>query len=86
MNCKYNRKSLIMPIILILLFISFFIYEVHAIIGQSAIITLVFPYGTRQDGMGEVGVALGDDNSTCFYNPAGLGIRAKQSKMEADSV
>ncbi len=43
-------------------------------IGQSSIITLSFPYGARQYGMGEVGAALADDESTVFWNPAGLGI------------
>jgi hypothetical protein len=40
--------------------------------GQSAVITLVFPYGARSTGMGEVGTALADDESVLFYNPAGL--------------
>jgi len=44
-------------------------------IGQSAIITYVFPYGARTNGMGEVGAALADDESTIFWNPAGLGPR-----------
>ena len=38
----------------------------------SAIITLEMPVGARQLGMGESGVALGDDASTIYYNPAGL--------------
>ncbi len=43
-------------------------------IGQSAIITLQFPYGAREAAMGECGVALADDQSCMFYNPAGLGV------------
>jgi hypothetical protein len=43
-------------------------------IGQSAIITLSFPYGARTNGMGEVGASLADDESCLFWNPAGLGI------------
>lgn len=42
-------------------------------IGQSAVITLSFPYGARSYAMGEVGAALADDESTVFWNPAGLG-------------
>lgn len=42
-------------------------------IGQAAIITLEFPYGARSYAMGEVGAALADDESTVFWNPAGLG-------------
>jgi hypothetical protein len=38
----------------------------------SAIITLEMPVGARQLGMGESGVALGDDANTLYYNPAGL--------------
>ncbi len=45
---------------------------VHAV-GESAVITLVFPYGTAGTGMGEVGAAIADDASAPFYNPALLG-------------
>jgi hypothetical protein len=41
-------------------------------IGQSAVITLVFPSGARSGGMGEVGTALADDEDALFFNPAGL--------------
>jgi len=43
-------------------------------IGQSAVITMVFPTGARSLGMGETGTALADDEDIGFYNPAGLGI------------
>jgi hypothetical protein len=43
-------------------------------IGQSAVITLVFPTGARSCAMGEVGTALADDEDVAFYNPAGLGM------------
>ncbi|HMD69538.1 MAG TPA: PorV/PorQ family protein [Chitinivibrionales bacterium] len=43
-------------------------------VGQSAVITLVFPSGSRSLAMGEVGTALADDEDVLFYNPAGLGI------------
>jgi hypothetical protein len=38
----------------------------------SAVITLEMPVGARQLGMGESGVALGDDGNALYYNPAGL--------------
>jgi hypothetical protein len=44
-------------------------------IGQSAVITLVFPSGARSLGMGEVGTALADDEDVLYYNPAGLGMQ-----------
>jgi hypothetical protein len=47
--------------------------EVFAI-GESAVITLIFPGGTRECGMGEVGTALADDEYTTYWNPAGLGV------------
>jgi hypothetical protein len=43
-------------------------------VGQSAVITLVFPSGSRSMAMGEVGTALADDEQVLFYNPAGLGM------------
>jgi hypothetical protein len=42
---------------------------------QTAIITLVFPSGARECGMGEVGTALADDENVLYWNPAGLGVR-----------
>lgn len=48
--------------------------EVFASVGQSSVITLVFPGGSRGCGMGEVGTALADDEYTTFWNPAGLGL------------
>jgi hypothetical protein len=42
-------------------------------IGQSAVITLVFPPGARATGLGEAFVALADDANATFFNPAGLG-------------
>jgi hypothetical protein len=46
----------------------------HAGVGQSAVITLMFPYGARSYAMGEVGTALADDASVLFFNPAGLDV------------
>jgi hypothetical protein len=45
-----------------------------AALGQSAVITLVFPYGARSYAMGEVGTALVDDESVLYFNPAGLDV------------
>ena len=42
-------------------------------IGQSAVITLVFPPGARATGLGEAFVGLADDASATYFNPAGLG-------------
>ena len=42
-------------------------------IGQSAVITLVFPPGARATGLGEAFVGLADDANATFFNPAGLG-------------
>jgi len=52
--------------------LSIFLLSVHAFSRASAVITLEMPVGARQLGMGESGVALGDDAFTLYYNPAGL--------------
>ncbi|MBD3391634.1 MAG: hypothetical protein GF418_06260, partial [Chitinivibrionales bacterium] len=42
-------------------------------VGESAVITLVFPPGARATGLGETFVAVADDANATFFNPAGLG-------------
>lgn len=59
----------ILSIALIFLFHSITI----AAIGQSAIITLSFPYGARSTGLGETFTGIADNVDATFYNPAGLG-------------
>ncbi len=42
-------------------------------VGQSAVITLVFPPGARATGLGEAFTGVADDANATFFNPAGLG-------------
>ncbi len=42
-------------------------------IGETAVITLVFPPGARATGLGETFTGIADDISATYYNPAGLG-------------
>jgi len=42
-------------------------------IGQSAIQTYVFPWGSRSAGMAETFTGVADNVEALFYNPAGLG-------------
>jgi hypothetical protein len=44
-----------------------------AAIGQSAIITLSFPFGARSTGLGETFTGIADNVDATYYNPAGLG-------------
>lgn len=60
--------------------LSLFVFTTFADIGQSAIITLIFPYGARSTGMGEVGTALSSDGSASYYNPANLGVENEDWK------
>ena len=54
--------------------IIMFVAVAYGGVGESAVITLSFPFGARSAGMGEVGTALADDQSVLFFNPAGLGV------------
>jgi hypothetical protein len=53
-------------------------------VGQSAVVTLIFPFGARNTGMGEVGTSLADDDAVLFYNPAGLAVQ--NSSFEGGAV
>ncbi len=44
-------------------------------VGESAVITLVFPPGARATGLGETFTGIAEDVEATFYNPAGLGQR-----------
>lgn len=46
-------------------------------VGESAVITLVFPFSARSTSMGEIGVALPDNQAAAFYNPAIIAIPNK---------
>jgi ligand-binding sensor domain-containing protein len=43
-------------------------------VGQSAVITLVFPPGARATGLGEAFTGLANDANAIYFNPAGLGL------------
>lgn len=47
--------------------------EIFAGVGESAVITLIFPPGARATGTGEAFTGVSDDISATYYNPAGLG-------------
>lgn len=65
------RKAAFMRASLLLTLIS--ISVSLAGVGESAVITLIFPPGARATGMGEAFTGLADDASATYYNPAGLG-------------
>jgi ligand-binding sensor domain-containing protein len=64
-----TKVSIISAVILLIIAASSTVFAV----GESAVITLVFPPGARATGLGEAFVGLADDASATFYNPAGLG-------------
>jgi hypothetical protein len=41
-------------------------------VGQTAVITLTFPHGAENCGMGEAGVSLAENLNSVFWNPAAL--------------
>ncbi len=65
------RKAAFMRASLLLTLIS--VSVSLAGVGESAVITLIFPPGARATGMGEAFTGLADDASATYYNPAGLG-------------
>jgi ligand-binding sensor domain-containing protein len=52
--------------------VLFLCFQIFAV-GQSAVITLVFPPGARATGLGEAFTAIADDANATYFNPAGLG-------------
>ncbi|MGD9200203.1 MAG: two-component regulator propeller domain-containing protein, partial [Chitinispirillia bacterium] len=66
---KLDKKKIQYSIILILLCCA----SIFGAIGQSAIITLSFPFGARTTGLGETFTGIANSVDATFYNPAGLG-------------
>lgn len=50
--------------------------------GKTAVITLEFPHGAENCGMGEVGVSLADDIHSVFWNPASLPAIGKNCSVQ----
>jgi hypothetical protein len=65
----HSFQKSVMPAVLLCLALTSGAYS----IGQSAVITLVFPPGARATGLGEAFTGLADDANATFFNPAGLG-------------
>ncbi len=66
---KLRFKTIIYSTSFILIFTSIIL----AAIGQSAIITLSFPFGARSTGLGETFTGIADNVDATWYNTAGLG-------------
>jgi hypothetical protein len=55
----------------------------NAGVGESAVITLIFPPGARSTGMGEAFTGLAEDATATYYNPAGLGQTPQANSWKA---
>jgi ligand-binding sensor domain-containing protein len=60
-------------VIVFAMFFGFSAGEGQCALGQSAVITLVFPPGARATGLGEAFTGVSNDVNAIFFNPAGLG-------------
>lgn len=66
----FQFNTIILIVVLFFLIIS---EKVIAGVGESAVITLIFPPGARSTGFAEAFTGLSDDAAATYYNPAGLG-------------
>jgi hypothetical protein len=67
-SAKTCTKLILVPVLLLFVWGTSF-----SGVGQSAVITLVFPPGARATGLGEAFTGLSNDANALFFNPAGLG-------------
>jgi hypothetical protein len=68
--CKFSLQRSATIALTIVLGLQSFVWSG---VGQSAVITLVFPPGARATGLGEAFTGVADDANAVFFNPAGLG-------------
>jgi hypothetical protein len=73
MMSKRRFETIRTTIFVCALILGFAANEGWCALGQSAVITLVFPPGARATGLGEAFTGLANDVNAVFFNPAGLG-------------
>jgi hypothetical protein len=76
LQIRYNLSFLSL-----LLFL--FTTGVQSGVGESAVITLIFPPGSRSTGMGEAFTGLANDATATYFNPAGLGQAPQANSWKA---
>ncbi len=69
----FNHQTKLLAGIVILITLISYQEIAYSAVGESAVITLIFPPGARATGLGEAFTGLADDANATFYNPAGLG-------------
>jgi hypothetical protein len=71
---RFNQFTTRVTGAICLIFMGFLSLSTDAAVGESAVITLIFPPGARATAMGEAFTGLADDANATYYNPAGLGM------------
>lgn len=74
---KSSRSSLQCFIVLLFCILLSFV-KVHAV-GESSVVTLEFPAGAENTGLGESGVSMANTVSSVFWNPANAASLYEQS-------
>ncbi len=64
------------------IFVSLICAKLLLAVGESAVITLEFPGGAENTGMGESGVSLDNSIFCAFYNPASVACFAKKNDIQ----
>jgi hypothetical protein len=62
-----------MKVVIVVLFMAVALFPVGEALAQTAALSLAIPPTARANGMGETYVALADDATASWWNPAGLG-------------
>ena len=65
----------------ILMFVPVLMYDLYAQ-GEATVLFLIINPGARQGGMGEAGVALADDATAIYWNPAGLAFQYNDPEVD----
>jgi len=68
--------------LLAIIFLSPFLLSPVFAQGEATVLFLVINPGARQGGMGEAGVALADDATAIYWNPAGLAFQYEDPEVD----
>ena len=73
-----------MKVVIVIVFTAIALFPVGEALAQTAALSLAIPPTARANAMGEAYVAIADESSAAWWNPAGLGFLAEKDARNSN--